>query len=87
MICQRILFGKLALVLTSLGCSDDSWHVFMKRFAASVVHITGQELEVKAASESASSTLVEQELESLRTKYEELSDEVCDMLDVLISTC
>ena len=47
----------------------------MKRFAASVVHITGQELEVKAASESPSSTIVE-ELESLRTKYEELSDEV-----------
>jgi hypothetical protein len=48
----------------------------MKRFAASVVHITGQELEVKAVSESPSSTIVEQELESLRTKYEELSDEV-----------
>jgi hypothetical protein len=52
----------------------------MKRFAASVVHITGQELEVKAVSESAASTIVEQELESLRTKYEELSDEVRAML-------
>lgn len=62
-------------------CSDDSWHVFMKRFAASVVHITGQDLEVKTVSESASSTIVEQELESLRTKYEELSDEVSTPLD------
>ncbi|KAF8179057.1 hypothetical protein K438DRAFT_1258290 [Mycena galopus ATCC 62051] len=55
----------------------DSWHVFMKHFAASVVHITGQELEVRAASDTASSTIVEQELESLRTKYEELNDESC----------
>jgi hypothetical protein len=55
--------------------SDDSWHVFLKRFAASVEHITGQELEVKAASGSDSSTVVEQELETLRTQVEELSDE------------
>ncbi len=54
--------------------SDDSWHIFMKRFVASVSHITGQELEVKAASES--DHIVEEELESLRTKVEELSDEV-----------
>ncbi|KAK0190552.1 armadillo-type protein [Armillaria mellea] len=52
---------------------DDSWHIFMKRFVASVSHITGQELEVKAASES--DHIVEEELESLRTKVEELSDE------------
>ncbi|KAJ6515515.1 hypothetical protein C8R45DRAFT_809608 [Mycena sanguinolenta] len=62
---------------------DDSWHVFMKRFASSVVHITGQELEVRAASESASSTIVEQELESLRTKYEELSDERTELRNKL----
>jgi len=54
--------------------SDDSWHVFITRFAASVQHITGQELEVKAASDSDS--IIEQELEALRTKVEELSDEV-----------
>jgi hypothetical protein len=46
----------------------------MTRFAASVQHITGQELDVKAASDSDS--IVEQELEALRTKVEELSDEV-----------
>ena len=44
---------------------DDSWHVFMKRFATSVQHITGQELEVRAASESPSE-VVEEELEALR---------------------
>ena len=48
----------------------------MKRFAASVQHITGQELEVKAASDNDSMGIVEQELEALRTKVEELSDEV-----------
>lgn len=48
----------------------------MKRFATSVEHITGQELEVTTASESASSHVVEQELEDLRCKVEELSDEV-----------
>ncbi|KAJ6583786.1 hypothetical protein B0H10DRAFT_2168123 [Mycena sp. CBHHK59/15] len=63
---------------------DDSWHIFMKRFAASVVHITGQELEVTAVSENASSsTIVEQELESLRTKYEELSDERTELRNKL----
>jgi hypothetical protein len=48
----------------------------MRRFAASVQHITGQELEVKAASDSDSMSIVEQELEELRAKVEELSDEV-----------
>lgn len=48
----------------------------MKRFAESVQHITGQELEVRAASDGNSMTVVEQELESLRSKVEELSDEV-----------
>lgn len=53
---------------------DDSWHVFMNRFAASVQHITGQELEVRAASESPSE-VVEEELEALRARVEELNDE------------
>ena len=53
--------------------SDDNWHLFLKRFAASVQFITGQELEVKAAG---SKDIVEQELEDLRSKVEELSDEV-----------
>jgi diaphanous 1 len=65
--------------------SDDSWHIFMKRFAASVVHITGQELDVKAASDTASSSIVEEELETLRTKYEELSDEVCGSVQLMMS--
>jgi hypothetical protein len=56
--------------------SDDSWRTFLKRYAISVQHITGQEVEVKALGESSSSDIVEQELESLRLKVEELSDEV-----------
>lgn len=53
--------------------SDDSWHLFIKRFAASVQFITGQELDVKAAE---SRDVVEQELEGLRSKVEELNNEV-----------
>ena len=45
----------------------------MTRFAASVQYITGQELEVKAAQPTET---VGQELEDLRSRVEELSDEV-----------
>lgn len=63
--------------------SDDSWHLFMKRFAKSVQHITGQELDVKAASDGDSAHLVELEIEALRAKVNELSDEVSAMfLDI-----
>ena len=85
-----VLWSKqLCLILCrSLSCSsstaanyfftfsDDGWRVFLKRFATSVQHITGQEVEVKALGETSSSDIVEQELESLRLKVEELSDEV-----------
>jgi diaphanous 1 len=57
----------------------------MMRFASSVQHITGQELEVKAASDSESMSVVEQEMEGLRTKVEELSDEVSNAMDSMIS--
>lgn len=60
--------------LTSL-VSEDSWHIFLSRFIASVQHITGQELEVKAAS-SDHESLLEGELETLRTKVKELNGEV-----------
>ena len=49
----------------------------MKRFTASVQHITGQELDVKAASDASALDVVEEELDALRSKVEELSDEVC----------
>ena len=49
-----------------------------------MAHITGQELEVRTVSEGVSRTIVEQELEALRAKYEELSDEVRSD-DILIS--
>ena len=67
-----------------VSLSDDSWHLFMKRFAASVQHITGQELEVKAASDTNSMTIVEQQLEELRSQVEELSDEVGIALNITI---
>jgi diaphanous 1 len=51
----------------------------MKRFGVSVQHITGQELEVRAMSETGSMNIVEQELEELRMKVEELSDEVSEL--------
>jgi len=41
-----------------------------------VQDITGQDLEVKKPEESTSRNIIEQELESLRQKVEELSDEV-----------
>jgi diaphanous 1 len=55
----------------------------MKRFANSVQHITGQELEVKAASDGNSMTVVEQEMEGLRTQVDKLSEEVSDDVDML----
>jgi hypothetical protein len=42
-----------------------------------VQDITGQELDVKAVTAGDSMTVVEQELEDLRAKVEELNDEVC----------
>jgi len=48
--------------------------VFLKRFAASVEHITGQEDKIETRPGSDSS--VEEELEALRSKVEQLSDEV-----------
>ena len=48
----------------------------MKGFASSVQHITGQQLDVKAASSSDPMAVVEEELELLRLKVDELSDEV-----------
>lgn len=61
----------------------------MKRFANSVQHITGQELEVKAASDTDSMSIVEQEMEALRTKVDELSEEVKKLIvrAILILTC
>jgi hypothetical protein len=47
--------------------------VFLRRFAASVQHITGQEVEVESPTEGSS---LDEEIEALRTKVETLSDEV-----------
>jgi diaphanous 1 len=79
-----LLCGLIATLMCS--CSDDSWHLFMMRFANSVQHITGQELEVRAVSDSDSMGIVEHEMEALRTKVDELSDEVSDSISTLIVT-
>ena len=47
----------------------------MKRFASSVQHITGQAIDIVAGDQS-SKVVVEEELEVLRARVEELSDEV-----------
>jgi hypothetical protein len=75
-LCVSPMFSKAQFSNKCSSLSDDSWHVFLKKFAVSVQHITGQELEVRAASDSNSRDIVEQELEELRIKVEELSDEV-----------
>ncbi|KAG6861568.1 hypothetical protein C0995_014864 [Termitomyces sp. Mi166 len=68
-------FVEQAALLENL---DDSWEVFMKRFATSVQHITGQELEVKAVSDS--DTVAKRELQGLRIQFEQLSDELRKMI-------
>lgn len=74
--CDHFCFSTITTTSNAYFISDDSWHIFMKRFATSVQHITGQELEVRAAMDSDSFNIVEQELEELRSKVEELSEEV-----------
>lgn len=54
--------------------SDESWHAFLKRFATSVQHITRQDIGVKQ--ETSSLEIVKQELEMLRAKVDQLTDEV-----------
>lgn len=58
-----------------LDRSDDGWQQFVKQFADSVRHITGQNLEATLASDDRE-TILREELESLRTKVDELTDEV-----------
>ncbi|KAH8830279.1 armadillo-type protein [Flagelloscypha sp. PMI_526] len=62
---------------------DDSWQGFMKRFAHSVEPITGQEIEVRAASDEGSLNIVEQELEDLRNAFDSLSEERTKLKDEL----
>lgn len=71
-----VVSSRCILHHTNSWISDSNWRVFLKRFSTSVQHITGQEIEVKEPGESDSRDTVVQELESLRIKVEELSDEV-----------
>lgn len=60
--------------------SDDGWRQFIKRFADSVRHITSQNLEASLASEDRESVLRE-EMETLRSKVDELTEEVSECVD------
>lgn len=76
MTCKALFLARESCGSLICDFSDDSWHIFMKRFAASVQHITGQELEVRTASDNDSTNVIVQELEALRIQVEDLSDEV-----------
>lgn len=67
--------GRTILTLICLY-SDDNWHVFMKRFTTSVENITGQALDVRAASDDNQSS-VQEEIERLKKQVDELKTEVC----------
>lgn len=55
--------------------SDEGWRYFIKQFSDSVRHITGQNLEATLPSEDREYILRE-ELNSLRSKAEDLAEEV-----------
>lgn len=63
------------VLLFDVFSSGDSWLPLLNRFAASVRHITGQELEVQATLDGHGS-IVSEELDILRNKVDELSGEV-----------
>jgi hypothetical protein len=58
-----------------IGSRDDNWRQFMERFVYSVQHIVGAQ-GAGTTLWPESRTLVDDELEILRAKVEELSDEV-----------
>jgi hypothetical protein len=55
----------------------------LKRFASSVQHITGRDVEVNAPNESTPNGIVAEELETLRNQVEELSEEKSVLRDEL----
>ncbi|KIK67748.1 hypothetical protein GYMLUDRAFT_68769 [Collybiopsis luxurians FD-317 M1] len=60
---------------SQLDSFDEDWHTFIKRFTESVESITGQALEVKAASEDEQMSTVKEEVARLRKQVDELSQE------------
>ena len=58
-----------------MDSSDGEWVDLIKEFTSSVGHITGRALNVETIIHDRSA-VIEQELESLRAKVEELSNEV-----------
>jgi hypothetical protein len=67
--------ARCSRVLTISCVSDDGWRQFVKQFAESIRHITGQNLEATLGSDDREA-LLQEELESLRCKVDELSEEV-----------
>lgn len=74
MTCPSMSVCPISYTLTYVR-SDDSWRDFLKRFAGSVQHITGQVLDVRPALDG-NELQLEDEVERLRAKVDELSEEV-----------
>ena len=58
---------------------DEGWRVFLRQYLASVEHIVGQQSEIRSPTlpdVGSIPTSFFEELEALRSKVEELSDEV-----------
>lgn len=75
-ICECCRVSSQVICNERFDASGENWHEFLKRFATSVQHVTGKELSIDEASHHVSSQIVEEELEELRNKVEQLSDEV-----------
>ena len=54
---------------------NDGWKAFLVDFSSSVEYVTGQSIDLKISSQD-HGAVIEEELESLRSKVHELTDEV-----------
>jgi len=54
---------------------NDGWKTFLLDFSSSVEYVTGQAVDFKISSQD-HDTVIEEELESLRSKVDELTNEV-----------
>lgn len=74
--CEReFSFAKFSKVQSS----DNYWQEFIQRYIASIHSIIGH-IDLRAGSDTASMEVVEDELEALRSRVEELNDEVYSTL-------
>lgn len=59
----------------SFSDRNDGWRAFLLDFSSSVEYMTGQSIELEVSSQD-NDAVIEGELESLRSKVDELTDEV-----------